>query len=220
MHRCNRRSFNTRNLLAAASTLAILGASHAHAGLMIDVRAVGGTAGVTITENGKTVFVTGAGETVSIGVFARVSGTDGDNTNERLQQGFGSMISAPIAVPATGQTLLLGNLSGGVVAPYNSASANGSIQDVDSDGDLDIGSNGSTATGKISFRSGTSGGESLATAPKIDPNTSEVLVYQAAFNVTSSSGGTDINWHIRTNATRRPLPPPAPRWGEGRSTPA
>ena len=105
------RSLKTRALLAAAA-LAGISAAHADAGLIVDLRAVGGSSGVIISQDGKTVYASGPGDTVTLHVFAQVSGTDGDNTNERLTSGAGSLISYLGTPPATSDRLL-GNLAGG-----------------------------------------------------------------------------------------------------------
>jgi len=183
-----RFSRHTGKLLAAAvgaAGLAGFGASKADASLIIDVRATGGSTGVLISPDGKSVTATGPGDTVTLSVFARVSGTNGIN-DEQLQSGQGS-ITSPGA--------LKGNLSGGVVAPYNSGSANGSVQDLDTDGDLDIGSNGTTATGKISFRAAAP----QPLSPTTDPNTSETLVYQATFSLTGGDTSASLNWIFKNN---------------------
>ena len=73
----------------------------------------------------------------------------------------------------------------------------GSVQDFDSDGDLDIGSAGSTITGKWFARSGAP----TSAGTPVDLNTGEVQV--AVFNMTvmSSTGAASVNFIPRTNST-------------------
>ena len=199
---------------AASAALAAIAASHANAGLVMDIRAVGGSSGIIISPDGKQVFVTGPGDTVNLAIFAQVSGTDGDNTNERLTSGMGSIVSGGIA-PATSDRLL-GNLSGAFVPPYDSLTFDaGSRQDIDSDGDIDIGSTGSASIGKIQFRSATNNGQGEPLTTHIGPNASEALVYQASFSVTSTQGGTQINWITRRRDDGTPINAAALWWEDG-----
>ena len=198
-------SHRTRRPLAAAAigALAGFGASHADASLIIDVRAISATHGVF--EDGKFAPVFNPGDTVTVAVFARVSGTNGIN-DEMMQSAGGSLAS---------NGSLKGNISGGVVAPFNAPSfTNGSVQDFDSDGDLDLGSLGSTSTGKLFARSNAMQPIN-ATA---DPNTGEIQIAQATFTYTGGGGGAgDISYIVRTNATGGPLTAAA-LWVEDGST--
>jgi hypothetical protein len=86
---------------------------------------------------------------VTLDLFAIVSGTNGVN-DEGFQLAQGAIISSGG---------LLGNLSGGPVSPFNSSGfQNGSQQDLDADGDLDIGvapNGGTPTTGYFVARSAT-----------------------------------------------------------------
>src|SRR6185436_7324378 len=99
--------------------------------------------GSAVVDNSKEVTFTSGNGTVVIAAFARVSGTNGIN-DEQIQMAHGSLSSVGA---------LLGNLSGSVVAPFNgSLFQNGSVQDIDGDTDLDIGSTGTTSVGKFVAR--------------------------------------------------------------------
>jgi hypothetical protein len=141
----------TGKLLAAAvgaAGLAGFGASQADASLLIDVRATGATTSGGGLQNEKLVAIQNPGDTVTLGVFAQVSGTDGIN-NEQFQTINGLLNSIGGGVK--------GNLSGGYDPAFFTAGAaqNGSVVDWDSDGDLDIGLSptSSSGTGKFAARS-------------------------------------------------------------------
>jgi hypothetical protein len=157
------KSFSKRKSgkFLAAAIAATMGAAgltqQADASLLIDVRASGAvTGGGTITTGGKTVtLAAGVPVTVTMGVFARVSGA-----NSVQQVGdFGGGGSDDVRNDDFVQTVvgsfnsvggLLGNLTTGAagaqVAPNprtipfgDNGSTNGIASDWDSDGDLDIG---------------------------------------------------------------------------------
>ena len=176
-------------LLAATAGVVGLGASTADASLIMDVRAVS-AAGMTIV-NPHSVVPNSPGDTVTLAVFARVSGTNGIN-DETFQSAGGGLRSVGG---------VKGNITGGVVAPFNGASStNGSVQDIDSDGDLDLGSTGSTSTGKLFGRANAL----VPVDPTADPNTGEIQIAQATFTFTGGGIGTDITYLVRTNATGGP----------------
>src|SRR5687767_2461330 len=82
----------SRRLIAAASAwaLASLGTSAADAGLMMDVRVIGATGAAVYDPKLVQFFV--PGDTITLGVFARVTGTDGVN-NEQGKSAYGLMNS-------------------------------------------------------------------------------------------------------------------------------
>jgi len=195
----------TGKLMAAAAVgaagLAGFGASKADASLIIDVRAVGGTG--VISNGGKSVQVAAPGDTITLAIFARVNGTNGIN-DEQLQSAGGSLTSVGA---------LKGNITGSVVAPWNGASyTNGSVQDMDSDGDLDLGSQGSTGTGKIFARQ-----PAPAAVAGVDAQTGEAQIAQATFTYTGGDTSNSINWIVRGNSTGGPLTAAA-LWFEDGST--
>jgi len=160
-------------LAAAAASVGLAGfaASQANASLVVDVRALGSTAGANVSADGKTVVTTaGTPVTVTLGVFARVSGAnavqqtgdfgggggDDKRNDDRIQTVVGSFQSIGG---------LLGNLTTGAagaqvtpkttVQPTSaSGSTNGLAQDWDTDGDLDIGNAGTDATNMFAARAG------------------------------------------------------------------
>jgi hypothetical protein len=181
------RKLRTRLATATGATaLAMIGTSPADAALLIDVRATGVSFG--LLDNGKSVFAF-PGSTVTLGVFAQVSGTDGVN-NETFNSAYGLLNSVGLAK---------GNLSGGVAPGFNDSShQNGSVTDWDSDGDLDIGVSptSSSSTGKFFARNATAGGLPLT---PINANTGEVLIGQFVFTVTAAGESTVINFLRRNN---------------------
>jgi len=155
-------------LAAAVASVGLAGwASHeANAGLVIDVRATGATAGTTFTA--KSVQLGAGLVTVTMGVFARLSGT---NATQQVGE-FGGGLADDTRNDDTLQTVvgsfnsvgtLLGNMTGnaaGVGISYNSrtspfnagGSTNGVGLDWDSDGDLDIGQASTDPTNLWSVR--------------------------------------------------------------------
>jgi hypothetical protein len=183
-----------RALLAAAATVAFvtLGGSRADADLVVDLRAVA-LNGLPLSgsNNAKTVFVSGQpGDVVTLDLWGVVSGTDGFN-NEGLVSAHGSVIS-----PGS----LLGNIVGGPVAPFaDSGSQNGSSQDIDSDGDLDVGvvpNGGTPGTGWFIARAA-----ALQTnGTRTDANTEEFRIGQFTFTVTGGTSDTFVSYFRRANA--------------------
>jgi len=150
----------------ASVGLAGWGASQADAGLVIDVRATGVTAGSTINSGGKGVLVAAGTVTVTMGVFARLSGTNATQQVGEFGGGNGADTRNDDFLQIVGGGFnsvggLLGNMSNsvgatafaGVQPAYNTRTIpfsqgaggnNGVLQDWDSDGDLDIGNGGTT----------------------------------------------------------------------------
>jgi hypothetical protein len=159
---------------------------------MIDFRAISGSAG-GIVVNSKEVAFAAIGGQITFGAFAVMSGTNGMN-DEQVQQVHGSI--------ASGIGGLLGNFAGDRSDPFKaSGSQQGSVQDMDGDTDLDIGSSGSAVAGKFVARSGipTSG------TTIINANTSEVQVGQFTFTYTGGSGTTSFNFIPRTTNSGAPI---------------
>ncbi|MEA2711321.1 MAG: hypothetical protein QOF78_3922 [Phycisphaerales bacterium] len=180
---------------AVVATLGIAGfaSPSAEAGLIMDLRAVAVNGVPLPSYQSKGPMYPESGDVISLELFAVVSGTNGlnDDTVTSMQ---GSILS-------TGSQH--GNLSGGVVAPFNGAVfQNGSNVDLDSDGDLDIGaplgSTGTAATGYFLARSNTPTGGTT----DVNANTEEVKVGSFTFTVTVSDVGfgTYINFVRRSTA--------------------
>jgi len=178
----------TGKLLAAAvgaAGLAGFGASKADASLLIDVRATGATTAGAGVVDPKNVVLANVGDTVTLGVFASASGTDGIN-NETFQTIFGLLNTSGD---------IKGNLSGGYTPAFftSGASQNGSVLDWDSDGDLDIGLSptNSSVTGKFGARS---------LSPTAMPSLGgAVQVGEFVFTATASGVQTNANFTIRNN---------------------
>jgi len=166
-----RNSQRSGKLLAAAVAsvgLAGFAASQADASMVIDVRALTVTAGAgnSVISGGKSVVLGNAtsGATVTLGVFARISGT---NTAQQVidLNGDGSelmtinddTIQSIVGAFTSGTGPLKGNMGSAVAGPnnvypttanpFNAAGAtNGAFADFDSDGDLDLGALGTDPT--------------------------------------------------------------------------
>jgi hypothetical protein len=180
-----RRSLIAAAAAAASASLATFGTAPANAGLIIDVRAIGGSAAIA---DPKSVLFSAPGDTVTLGLFARVSGTNGIH-DETIQSVYGSVVSA--GNPKFDAT------SSSVVAPFNGTSfQNGSIQDIDSDGDLDLGSAGSASTGKFFARSSSPTSAGIV----VDANTGEVQIGVVTMTYTDGFGADyAFNFVPRTN---------------------
>jgi hypothetical protein len=181
---------------AAAAAVGISGSAPAQAGLIIDLRAtaVNGQP-LAGTNTPKQLGGLAPGDFVTLGLFARVSGTNGVS-DEGLTSVHGAMISDNSAF----FDRMFGNLAGGAIAPFaDSGSQNGSVQDLDGDGDLDIGvtpNGGTPTTGYFIARA-----SALQTnGTVIDANTKEFQVGQFTFTVSPGGSDTFINFVRRANA--------------------
>lgn len=132
----------TGKLMAAAAAVGLTGVavSQADAGLVVDIRATH-INGEVYSGNAKDVTIA-EGQTVTLAVFAQISGTNGAN-DEVVQAISGTLLSSGS---------LKGNISGNVVAPFNgSGFSNGQQLDSDTDGDLDLGPALGSAVGAAYF---------------------------------------------------------------------
>ena len=182
---------------AAAAGLAGLGtAQQSDASMIVDIRATHVNGLAIAGGPSKEVAVAGPGDTVTLALFARVSGTNGSNTDEFITSAQGNIVSSGN---------LLGNLSGSVVAPFNNTGhQNGSNVDLDGDTDLDIGaplgSTGTAALGYFGARGGASPTPTPANIP-VDANTGEVQIGQFTFTAGGSGAETFVNFVRRSTAT-------------------
>jgi hypothetical protein len=166
----------TGKLVAAAVAglgLASFAAQQADAALVVDLRALSATNG-TVIDAGNVQLTGVAPATVTFAVFAKVNGAnsvllqrdwddddfdgnsltgtpDVQHPDDMLQIVSGSVLSSNGG--------LLGNVVAGAgfgpAAPFTaSGAASGTSQDIDGDGDNDLGSAGATSTGKFTVRSG------------------------------------------------------------------
>jgi len=132
----------TRKGLLAFSTLCLLHRPEgASAGLNYDLRVSGG---------GKTAMVNSVGQVITLDLFAQVTGATGNAAAEGFQEGFGSVLSS-----AGGN--ISGSLSSSFVAPFDAIGAQaGKQQDLDADGDPDLGSNATAHSSDFFFARSTS----------------------------------------------------------------
>ncbi len=118
-------------IATVSAALAALTSLSAEASLTYDLRVTNGL-------DSKTKYVTANGQVVTMELWAMVTGS-GPGL-EGFDYGFGSVLSS------SGGNIK-GNLSATLVAPFNQGgSQNGTPTDLDGDGDLDLGSNGSLST--------------------------------------------------------------------------
>jgi hypothetical protein len=123
-------------VVGLATVLLGLFATQANAEVIIDVRAVSGSGGVTVTD-AKDVIVSAAGQVVHFEVYARILGADGILTND----GFQSTMLSFLETRDSSLWEARGNMSNpSRVAPFNaSGSQDGHALDLNADGDADIG---------------------------------------------------------------------------------
>lgn len=187
--------------LAMAALLggAVLGVSQANAGLQIDLRATAVSGpGLTLVDN-KNVSVTAAlnaTSKVTVEVWAKVTGTNGSSLDDGIQSASGSVKSTNINGGKA-----LGNLANVAEATFQGTGWNNPAPaDLDSDTDLDIGSNtvGGTGTLYIIYRSG---------SMLINDADGQWLLGTLTFSVNpggylaSPLGTTEIQWFVRGGAT-------------------
>jgi MYXO-CTERM domain-containing protein len=175
-------------MAAAAVGLAGVGAaSQADAALVVDIRATALNGGpLTLRDSSSTAkdVKVAVGDVVTLQIWAQASGTNGAN-DEVIKTLQGSLVSTGI---------LKGGLAGGVSEPFTTPGyQNGASQDLDLDGDLDLGAqqNAGVATDYIApFQTVAQGGTAT------DANTEEIQVYQATFTVTAGTGSdsTLVRW--------------------------
>jgi hypothetical protein len=192
-------------MLLSGAALTGLGVSVANAGLLIDVRAIS-VNGVNVADP-KNIPVVNVGDTVLFRVFADVTGTDG-TLPDCFQSLSGSFLSS-------GGTTR-GNLQApAITAPFNgTGSSPGTLTDLDSDGDTDIGSNnpGDPAgfflvrSGALSGpRSSDNQGQSVyppGAAPVAIPGGTEYrLVTAMRMVITTAGSTTNVNFSPRLSNT-------------------
>jgi hypothetical protein len=190
--------------LFVGAVAAGLGASQANAALTIDLRVLSVGGGAVGAVGGHTVTNAVPGSFANMQVWAQVTGSNAAKA-QTLQSATGSFLSQP--------STLLGNISTLLVnSPWlaNSGSA-GFQQDLDGDGDLDVGSNNNgDAANFFSARSAsllgpkstTGGGDPIAgfTAQPIAGGT-EYLLGVIRFTVGQAGSTTNVNWRIRNDHT-------------------
>jgi hypothetical protein len=185
-------------------------AAPAEAGLTIDMR-VTSLNGTPIAATKSVVVI--PGNTVTMSIFAIVSGTNSAN-DDMVKTQSGNIVSS-----AGG---LLGNL---IAAPTNTGGGqynfrgngfqNGAIHDLDSDGDLDVGTP-MTAQNVTQFFVARSVGEFAPPTP-VTSGSAEVLIGLATFTVAANPGGTStlVNFVNRVQNNGSPETEAAVWWQDG-----
>jgi hypothetical protein len=148
---------------------------------VVDLRLAGG---------GTQVVNPTAGQTVNFEVWVTVTGANATITDEQLQIAVGSILSSN-----TSGGTVKGDITTTLVDPFTAlGSQNGSQADLDSDGDLDIGSNDpSVAAGFLYARA-----ESMQDSGVAVSNGQSFKIATGSFNVTGLLSG------IRTDLVFRP----------------
>ena len=154
--------------------------------VVVDVRLPGG---------GKELVVNTVGQEIDVEVWATVTGFNGV-IDEGLQSAVGSLLSADVSGGA-----VRGTLSAATVAPFNAlGSQNGTQADLDSDGDLDVGSNNNgDAEGFLFARSAsmtTDGGTEVTQGRAFK-------IADATFTVTQLLDGAQTNLIYRVRSSQQ-----------------
>jgi hypothetical protein len=123
-----------------AGALLLAAPAPASAALVYDLR---------LTDGSKQLSAT-PGSTFTVDVFATITGANGVATDDGFANGFYSLVSNNAT---TGSTVGLSITGGGPIAPFASgAFQNGLIQDIDTDGDADVGKkSGNSGNGNFVF---------------------------------------------------------------------
>lgn len=183
--------------LFAVGTLMFV-ASVAQAAITLELRAIPtGTTGA-IVNGPKSVTTTAATGVVALQLWGVVTDGDASNANEGFRQTHLSLVSTP------GATNLLGNLAGGSnVAPFNGLGAQlGTANDLDADGDMDIGDLRTTGADIMRYFIASTGASpvlwpAVPDGARADEGTnSSFLLGTAAFNFTSAALGSSTTLNV------------------------
>jgi len=171
-------------LLSGAAAAAMTSA--AQAAFMYDVRAVSVSgAGNLVVTNKSVVMVTPGVVTFNLFGLIQPATDDGNPNNEANKSMNGSFLS-------TGGTTV-GNLAATVAAPFQNLSfSGGTIQDLDGDGDLDVGNNSSS--------SGADYWSARATDTTNGVAGQEALLGTMTFTVTTAGTETSVNFRKKAGA--------------------
>lgn len=192
----------SKMLLSGAAVGMMAGA--ANAALNIDVRATGVTGGGVFV-NGKSVTGVTSGSVVTFDIFAVVTGSNASLTDDKYISSGGSFLTTG----ALRGSLLADVLrtavdsNGDPVPPFGfdgNGFSVGTQQDLDSDGDLDVGSNNdSSASDFWAARNFTA--PAGATAGSLSPTTAGRRIGFGTFTVTDGTGQTVLNFRGRNAGT-------------------
>jgi hypothetical protein len=179
----------------------------ASAGLNVDLR-VRAVSGGAILNNNKDVLLTAPGQTVTIDLFAVITGTNAAS-DELIQTAGGSVVSsgALLGDLSFGRTRddaegAMDTLSPGQIVESNRAdpfdafgSSDGEFEDLDGDGDIDLGSNysGDPYTYFLARSPTPVAGSNFVGPPAGDRR----LLGSVRFTYTGGSGDTSINFVTR-----------------------
>ena len=148
--------------------------------LTIAVREASGAASATVT----------AGQVLNLELVATVTSANNNASQDGLQDVSGSIISTAVASKAVG-----GNLAAKNVSPFNaSGAAQGTQQDLNEDGNIDVGGTSKTSTEGLFFaRSSPLQGPSSGTPAN---GSLQFVIGSLTYTVTNlnSGGATDINF--------------------------
>jgi hypothetical protein len=159
------------------------------------------------TPTGATSAVVTAGEVLTLDVIATVAAPDGTTTDDGLQDVEGSFLSA-----AVGTSAVAGNLAvTGLTSPFNAlGSVTGSAQDLNGDGNVDVGSGDTTDAALTDGNAGTTyyGDEYfLARSSGVESDgvvsgaTMSFPIATVTYTVTSLNGGGQANINFRPRDT-------------------
>lgn len=192
--------------LAVLSCSSFVGAAHAQFGLSVDLRATS-VNGAPLGAGQSAHAITNAlvGDVITFDVFAMITGTDALISNDRLNSFLGSYKS----VPVSGEPLLFGNLlmdvrrttydsNGEPTDAFGFDQIGHSIglqQDLDGDGDLDVGSNFPQEPEHFWAVRSMTAPTGVTAPPPVGRK-----VGLGTFTVTSSSGSTLVNFFGRNHA--------------------
>ncbi len=172
------------------------------------------TISLQTTGGADSAVVTSVGQVVTLDVVATVTAPDGTTANDAVQDVEGSFLSA-----AVGASAVAGNLSVANVNTFDGAGAvPGVAQDLNGDGNLDVGSNvvGSDAADSpvgdyFLARAGT---VQTAADGTLSGDSVSFTIATATYTVTSLSGGGQTNINFRPRDTAGEPTEIAARWGE------
>jgi hypothetical protein len=154
------------------------------------------TINLAVMGGGKTATATSVGQVITLVAFADVSSTEA-GTTDGFQETTGSFLSA-----ATASGAVAGNLSASLEPTFiNNGSQAGTVQDLNADGNLDVGSNtNSDIAGFFNARAASMITSAYSGAGvSVSGDTFQVPIGLITYTVTSLNSGkpTDINFRVR-----------------------
>src|ERR1700722_5486356 len=151
--------------------------------LTIDVRAADGS---------KSIQVSNVGQVVNLEVFAEITDPQNLPTEDGVQDVDGSFLSTNV-----GPGPVSGDLAAAVVSPFDAnGSQDGTSQDLNSDGNLDVGSNDNSTVDNFFFAR--SGGIETSGSGTIVGNALEFEIGTLTYTVTSLNFGGEVDINYRT----------------------